>query len=133
MDSRKDTGIILGFIPIPKGTPFHFFIINLMFSAFIEMSVGTYFIVPFISLLICYDMYIKNDLRIKILENCLVDEIFMEEELKEYGVGEFVNDSVSVTDEDRNSIFLDSVWIIGSRNKKSNKIYSLFSFILDRN
>ena len=97
------------------------------------MSVGTYFIVPFISLLICYDMYIKNDLRIKILENCLVDEIFMEEELKEYGVGEFVNDSVSVTDEDRNSIFLDSVWIIGSRNKKSNKIYSLFSFILDRN
>jgi hypothetical protein len=39
----------------------------------------------------------------------------MEEDLERYGVGEFIYDSPTVTNEDRNSIFIDSMNILGKQ------------------
>jgi len=60
-------------------------------------------------------MYRKNKMRIGILENCIVEEILMEGDLEKYGIGEFIHDSPSVTDEDRNSIFIESMNSLGKQ------------------
>lgn len=126
MNSRKDTGRILGIIPIPSGSPFKFILANLIFCSLLEIFIGFYFLSFFLLIVISYDMILKNKMRIEILENCILEEIVMAEDLKENGVGEWEYDSPTVTDEDRNSIFLDYLWVIKSRNKKNN----IFSIML---
>lgn len=107
LNSNKYTGKLFGIITIPPGTPFHFILANLLLCATIEILIGTYFISLIPAIILSYEMYRKNKMRIGILETCIVEEIFLSEELEEYGVGEFIYDSPSVTDEDRKNIFLD--------------------------
>lgn len=125
MNSHKKIGRILGFIPIPPGSPFRFFISNLILSFIIEECIGTYFISFALGLLLSYDMYKKNKLRIKILEDCVLEETFMQEELSEFGVGEFQYDSDKVNNEDRDSIFENSLWINKVKRKSPKRGFSL--------
>jgi hypothetical protein len=67
--------------------------------------VGTYFISSLFGIVLSVDMYYKNKKRDYILEKCIAEEIFMGFDLKEYGVGEFSEDPLYVTDSDRDSIF----------------------------
>jgi hypothetical protein len=107
LNSNKYTGKLFGIISIPPGTPFHFILANLAICFMIEILIGTYFISVIPAIIICYEMYRKNKMRIEILGNCIAEEIFFSEELEEYGVGEFIYDSPEITDEDRKNIFLD--------------------------
>jgi hypothetical protein len=109
LNSNKYTGKLFGIIGIPPGTPFHFILANSSLVFIIEVFIGTYFISGILAIIMSYEMYRKNKLRIEILENCILGEIFMKEELEKYGVGEFIYDSLEVTDDDRNSIFIDSL------------------------
>ena len=115
LNSNRYTGKLFGIINIPSGTPFHFILANLALSTTIEIFIGTYFISGILAIIMSYEMYRKNKLRIEILENCILEEIFMGEELKTYGVGEFMYDSPIVTNGDRNSIFIDSLNILGKQ------------------
>jgi hypothetical protein len=109
LNSNRYTGKLFGVIKIPSGTLFHFILANLVLSSTIEIFIGTYFISVIIGIIMSYEMYRKNKIRLEILDYCLVEEIFMQEELNRYGVGEFINDSIYVNDNDRNYIFTDSL------------------------
>ena len=115
LNSNKYTGKLFGIINIPSGTPFRFILANAALSSIIEILIGTYFISAILAIIMSYEMYRKNKIRIEILENCILEEIFMEEELEIYGVGEFIYDSPIVTNGDRNSIFIDSLNISGKQ------------------
>ena len=115
LNSNKYTGKLFGIINIPSGTPFHFILANVVLSVTIEIFIGTYFISAILAIIVSYEMCRKNKLRIEILENCILEEIFMGEELETYGVGEFIYDSPIVTNGDRNSIFIDSLNISGKQ------------------
>ena len=115
LNSNKYTGKLFGIIDIPSGTPFRFILANVALSSTIEIFIGTYFISVILAIIMSYEMYRKNKLRIEILENCILEEIFMEGELEEYGVGEFIYDSPIITNRDRNSIFIDSLNISGKQ------------------
>ena len=115
LNSNKYTGKLFGIIDIPSGTPFRFILANVALSSTIEIFIGTYFISVILAIIMSYEMHRKNKLRIEILENCILEEIFMEGELEEYGVGEFIYDSPIITNGDRNSIFIDSLNISGKQ------------------
>jgi len=115
LNSNKYTGKLFGIIRIPSGTPFHFILANAALSSTIEIFMGTYFISVILAIIMSYEMYRKNKIRIEILENCILEEIFMGEDLERYGIGEFIYDSPTVTNEDRNSIFIDSLNILGKQ------------------
>jgi hypothetical protein len=105
MNSRRETGKLIGIIPIPENGFFYFFLTTFLISFLIEKYIGTYFLSSLFGIILSLDMYYKDKTREKILEKCIAEEIFMEFDLKEYGVGEFSNDPLYITDEDRNSIF----------------------------
>lgn len=128
LNSNKITGKLFGFITIPKGGLLKFILANLILSTLIEIFIGTYFISSLLGILLSYEMYRKNKLRLEILDYCLVDEIFMQEELDRHGVGEFTEDSPYVTDEDRDYIFLDSLSLI-KKNKFLHKIKNHHKFL----
>lgn len=128
LNSNKVTGKLFGLIPIPEGSLLKFILANLILSTTIEIFIGTYFISSLLGILISYEMYRKSILRLEILDYCLVDEIFMKEELDRHGVGEFTEDSPYVTDEDRDYIFLDSL-ILLRKNKFLDKIKNHHKFL----
>jgi|688.fasta_scaffold189606_1 hypothetical protein len=105
MNSKRETGKILGIIPIPENGFIYFLISTFLISFIIEKYVGTYFISSLFGIVLSVDMYYKNKKRDYILEKCIAEEIFMGFDLKEYGVGEFSEDPLYVTDSDRDSIF----------------------------
>ena len=109
LNSNKITGRLFGIIPIPEGSLLKFILVNLALSTAIEIFIGTYFISSLLGIILSYEMYRKSKLRLEILDYCLVDEIFMQEELDRNGVGEFTEDSTYVNDEDRDYIFTDSL------------------------
>ena len=115
LNSNKHTGKLFGIVSIPSGTPFRFILANAALSGIVEIFIGTYFISVILAILLSYEMYRKNKMRIGILENCIVEEILMEGDLEKYGIGEFIHDSPSVTDEDRNSIFIESMNSLGKQ------------------
>lgn len=128
LNSLKEVTRIFGVIPIPNKTPLTFMISNLILSMMIEIIFGTYFISLVIAIFISYETYRKNKIKLEMLEYCIVEEIFMGEELERNGVGEFQNDSPFVTDEDRNYIFKDSLSIL-KRNKYLHKIKNHYRFL----
>ena len=105
MNSKRETSKILGIIPIPENGFIYFLISTFLISFIIEKYVGTYFISSLFGIVLSVDMYYKNKKRDYILEKCIAEEIFMGFDLKEYGVGEFSEDPLYVTDSDRDSIF----------------------------
>ena len=128
LNSNKITGKLFGLFRIPEGSILKFILANLILSTAIEIFIGTYFISSLLGIILSYEMYRKNKLRLEILDYCLVDEIFMQEELDRNGVGEFTEDSPYVTDVDRDYIFLDSLNLI-KKNKFFHKIKNHHKFL----
>lgn len=116
INSVKQITRIFGIIPIPVKSPLTFMVCNLILSLGIEIVFGTYLISLLVAILISYEVYRKNKIKMTILENCLIEESFMQEELERYGIGEFENDSPYVTDSDRDYIFRDSMNLINKKN-----------------
>ena len=127
IESLKEISKIFGLISIPSDRSI-FIPTTLFLSLFIELTISTYFISSILAIVICYEVYRKNKLKLEMIEFCLIEESFLQEELTRHGVGEFFMDSPYVTDADRDYIFKDSLAIL-KRNRYFNKIKDHSKFI----
>jgi hypothetical protein len=109
---NKRTGFIFGRFPIPNGIPFIFTSATIIIATIIEAIFSTYFIIPFIALVTCWDHYLRISFRAFILEQCILEEIILQNDLIQNGIDpNFPEDPLYVTKEDRDSIFEECMYI----------------------
>ncbi len=127
---NKRTGFIFGRIPIPDGIPFVFTSATMTIAAIIEVTFSTYFIIPLIALVTCWDHYLRICFRAFILEQCIIEEIMFQNDLIKNGMDpNFPEDPLYVTKEDRDSIF-DECMYINPEEKNSVKLKKHYLFLI---
>lgn len=99
LNENRQTGKLFGIIRIPNGRPYQFVLTTLLVFNMLDFMVGgSYFILPFIGVLMCFSYYFKFKLREDLIDRCVTDEAFMDYEAKK-------NDEEDIDDEDRIGIF----------------------------
>ena len=127
---NKRTGFIFGRFPIPNGIPFVFTSATLIIAAIIEVTFPTYFIIPLIALVTCWDHYLRIYFRAFILEQCILEEIMFQNDLIKNGIDpNFPEDPLYVTKEDRDSIF-DECLYMNPEQKYMIKLKKHYLFLI---
>jgi hypothetical protein len=79
LNQKKDTGKIIGLIPIPNGRPYQFIVSTvLVFNLLGVMLNENYFILQTLSLFLCFDYFFRFKLREDMLDRCVCDEVYMD-------------------------------------------------------
>lgn len=109
LESHKRFGKVFGKIPLPNGIPFYFQLFLFFVVFYIEVKIGTYFILPILANLYAMDVYYIVQTRKLVIDRCLIQEGILEKDIecnpmdeKEWGPNRVIN-------EDRDSIFDDSL------------------------
>lgn len=123
LDENPETSKIFECVPIlfkDKRSSLIFYSLSFTLTIIIEIMLGTYFILPVITLLIIMEHKRVMVARECILDLCVSEEIIFEQDLKESE--EFlnkINEDSNVIDFDRNCIFLDNLVYCPSRSRTS--------------
>lgn len=128
----KKISYMFGRIPVPPGIPFTFTVSTIVVASLIETAFPTFFIIPILSLIVCFEHYATIYLRTEILEECIADEIYYQMDLIQHGVGEFEHDPLYVTDSDREDILEEVVHGVycEGRNLFAYKIQNHYLFLI---
>ena len=128
----KKISFMFGRIPIPPGIPFAFTLSTIIVASLLEIAFPTYFIVPILFIIVCFEHYSIVHIKSYILEKCIADEIYYQMDLIQHGVGEFEHDPLYVTDSDREDILEEVVGVVYSegRNLFAYKIQNHYLFLI---
>ena len=128
----KKISYMFGRIPIPPGIPFAFTLSTIIVASLLEIAFPTYFIVPILFIIVCFEHYSIVHIKSYILEKCIADEIYYQMDLIQHGVGEFEHDPLYVTDSDREDILEEVVGVVYSegRNLFAYKIQNHYLFLI---
>jgi len=139
LDSNDETSKIFSLFPMflkDKNKSFIFYIALVLATSEVEVLIGTYFILPIITLIFIIEHRRLIVLRECIMDLCIAEEIFVGLELKETSdylleIGDTEN---SVIDFDRDCIFSDTLVYSPSRSrsyhiKNHYRFYSLIVVI----
>ena len=128
----KKISYMFGKIPIPPGIPFAFTLSTIIVASLLEIAFPTYFIVPILFIIVCFEHYSIVHIKSYILEKCIADEIYYQMDLIQHGVGEFEHDPLYVTDSDREDILEEVVGVVYSegRNLFAYKIQNHYLFLI---
>ncbi len=128
----KKISYMFGKIPIPPGIPFAFTLSTIIVASLLEIAFPTYFIVPILYIIVCFEHYSIVHIKSYILEKCIADEIYYQMDLIQHGVGEFEHDPLYVTDSDREDILEEVVGVVYSegRNLFAYKIQNHYLFLI---
>ena len=128
----KKISYMFGKIPIPPGIPFAFTLSTIIVASLLEIAFPTYFIVPILFIIVCFEHYSIVHIKSYILEKCIADEIYYQMDLIQHGVGEFEHDPLYVTDSDREDILEEVVHVVycEGRNLFAYKIQNHYLFLI---
>ncbi len=128
----KKISYMFGRIPVSPGIPFTFTVSTIVVASLIEVVFPTFFIIPILSLIVCFEHGTVIYLRAEILEECIALEIYFQMDLREHGVGEFEDDPLYVTDSDREDILEEVIHNTYSegRNLFAYKIQNHYLFLI---
>ncbi len=123
---------MFGRITVPPGIPFTFTVSTIVVASLIETAFPTFFIIPILSLIVCFEHYSIVHIKSYILEKCIADEIYYQMDLIQHGVGEFEHDPLYVTDSDREDILEEVVGVVycEGRNLFAYKIQNHYLFLI---
>jgi hypothetical protein len=131
LNTNEETSKIFDFFPMffkNKKESITFYSSSIILSSITEVVIGTYFIIPVLTLLLIMEHRRIMIARECILDLCISDEIIFESELKESeDFLQEINESTSVIDFDRNCIFFDNLAYCPSRSR-TNYIKNHYSF-----
>ena len=128
----KKISYMFGRIPVPPGIPFTFTVSTIVVASLIETAFPTFFIIPILSLIVCFEHYSIVHIKSYFLEKCIAYEIYYQMDLIQHGVGEFEHDPLYVTDSDREDILeevVDCVYSEG-KNRFAYKIQNHYLFLI---
>lgn len=130
LDSHKLTGYMFKRIPMPPGIPLVFTLVNVFLFALIGNITQLELFMAIPCFAIVWEHYNVSFNRNMLLEDCIINESYMQFEFKENGVDpNFPEDPLYVTEEDREEIFSDNLYKI-KRQGFSDKLKSHHVFIL---
>lgn len=139
LDTNEETSKIFSSIPMffkDKDKSLYFYLILVVITSMIEVLIGTYFILPIITLMFIVEHRRLIVLRECVLDLCIAEEIFIGLELKETSdyLLEIGDPDSSVIDFDRDCIFSDTLVYSPSRSrsyhiKNHYRFYSLIVVI----
>jgi hypothetical protein len=130
LDSHKLTGYMFKRIPMPPGTPIIFTLANVLLFALIGKVTHLELLMAIPCFAIVWEHYNVSLNRNMVLEDCVVNEIYMQYEFVQNGVDpNFPDDPIYVTDEDREDIFRDNLYKIKGQCFR-DKLKSHHVFIL---
>ena len=132
LNSNKAMCYMFGKIPVPPGIPFTFSVSTIVVASLIEIAFPTFFIIPILSLIVCFEHYTIIYLRAEILEECMISEENFQMDIIEHGVGEWKDDPLFITDSDREDILeevVDCVYFEG-KNRFAYKIQNHYLFLI---
>jgi hypothetical protein len=131
LNSNKSICYIFGKFPVPSGMPFKFTLSTIILASLVEVIFPTFFIVPILSLIVCFEHYTIIYLRDEILEDCMFDERFFQMGLIKDGINpEFPSDSLHVTDDDREFILSDQIYMHRGKKVLKYKIKNHYQFLI---
>ncbi len=132
INGNKKISYMFGRIPVPPGIPFTFSVSTIVVASLIEIAFPTFFIIPILSLIVCFEHYSIVHIKSYILEKCIADEIYYQMDLIQHGVGEFEHDPLYVTDSDREDILEEVVGVVycEGRNLFAYKIQNHYLFLI---
>jgi hypothetical protein len=131
LNSNKAMCYMFGKIPVPPGIPFTFTLSTIIVASLIEIALPTFFIVPILSLIVCFEHYTIIYLRAEILEECMVEERCFQMGLIEDGINpEFESDSLHVTVDDRRFILSDRIYFSKEKKILRHKIKNHYQFLI---
>jgi hypothetical protein len=130
LKNNPRTGYLFGRFPIPDGIPFIFTASTIAISAIIEVIFPTFFIIPILAIIFCWEHYTRVYFRSFIFEECIVEEIMLKRDFVKNGIDpNFPDDPLYVTEQDRSGIF-DECLYINPEKKLSVKIKNHYQFII---
>jgi hypothetical protein len=124
------TGYLFGRFQIPEGIPFIFTASTIFISALLEFIFPSFFIIPIIAIVVCWEHYTKIYFRSFIFEECIVEEIMFKNDLVRNGVDpNFPDDPLYVTEDDRKAIFEECLYV-NPEEKFLTKIKNHYRFLI---
>jgi hypothetical protein len=130
LKNNPRTGYLFGRFPIPGGIPFIFTASTILISALIEAIFPTFFIIPILAIVVCWEHYTKIYFRSFVFDECIVEEIMFRNDLITNGSDpNFPDDPLYVTEEDRRSIF-DECLYVNSEENFTTKIKNHYRFLI---
>lgn len=132
INGNKKISYMFGRIPVPPGIPFTFTVSTIVVASLTEIAFPTFFIIPILSLIVCFEHYTIIYLRAGILEECMFSEENFQMDIIEHGVGEWKDDPLFITDSDREDILeevVDCVYFEG-KNRFAYKIQNHYLFLI---
>lgn len=131
LNSNKSICYIFGKFPVPSGMPFKFTLSTIILASLVETVLPTFFILPILSLILCFEHYTIIYLREEILEDCMIEERCFQIGLIEDGINpEFEHDSLYVTDDDRSFILSDRIYMHRGKKVLKYKIKNHYQFLI---
>ncbi len=109
LELHKRFGKVFGKIPLPNGVPFYFQLFLFFIVFYIEVNIGTFFILPILGNLYVMDVYYIVHTRKLVIDRCLIQEDILEEDIECNPMDEIEWGPNSVINEDRDFIFDDSL------------------------
>jgi len=131
LNRNKAMCYMFGKIPVPPGIPFTFTISTIILASLIEIALPTFFIIPILSLIVCFEHYTIIYLIDEILEECMLEERCFQMGLIEDGINpEFESDSLHVTEDDRRFILSDRIYFSKKKKRLRYKIKNHYQFLI---
>lgn len=131
LNSNKSICYIFGKFPVPSGMPFKFTLSTIILASLVETVLPTFFILPILSLILCFEHYTIIYLREEILEDCMLEERCFQMCLIKDGINpEFEHDSLYVTDNDRRFILSDRIYMNKKKKRLRYKIKNHYQFLI---
>jgi hypothetical protein len=131
LNSNKSICYIFGKFPVPSGMPFKFTLSTIILASLVETVLPTFFILPILSLILCFEHYTIIYLREEILEDCMIEERCFQMCLIKDGINpEFEYDSLYVTDDDRRFILSDRIYMNKKKKRLRYKIKNHYQFLI---
>ena len=130
LNSHKSTGYMFKSIPMPQGTPILFTLVNIACFSMLGFLIGNQAIMAIPCFMLIWEHYNLAVKRNKIYDECIVNELYMQQDFKENGSDpNFPSDPLYVTQEDRMDIFSEAVYTF-KRESFMQKLKSHHVFLL---
>ena len=106
LNSNKSTGYMFKNIPMPQGMPILFSLANIALFSLMGIYFGNVLILAIPCFILIWEHYTVAVKRNKIYDECILNEVFMQEDFKTNGADpNFPEEPLYVTNEDRLDIF----------------------------
>lgn len=110
LDNHKKSGYILGIFSLPNGIPAYFIGATILFAVLIQSYLPLYHLPFILAVIICWDLRVVLEIRNRVLEKCITEELFLSMYLEiEGGDPYFPEDPSYIVEGDRISIFNDAL------------------------